>query len=163
MAERRASALGPIAAALLMALSIVLAGCGLQIPSDPNGALERVTSTGVLRVGVSVSGDLARQSGDSFTGSEVELIEGFAREQGATVEWTPGNEETLVTLLEDGELDVVIGGMTDKTPWAQKAGITRGYPGIPSSDGRPLVMLVPLGENRMLSTLEGYLDAEVGT
>lgn len=151
-----------IAAALLVGLTLVLAGCGIQIPSDPNGTLDHVTN-GVLRVGVSESGELAREVDGSFRGSEVELIEGFADEQNARIEWTPGSEETLVTMLEDAELDVVIGGMTDQTPWTEKVGITRAYPGIPFSDGRALVMLVPLGENRMLSTLEEYLDARVGT
>jgi ABC-type amino acid transport substrate-binding protein len=153
----RASAAGLVVALL----AILLTACGLQIPSDPNGTLDRVKG-GILRVGVSVSGQLAAGVDGRFSGSEVDLVEGFARAQDATVEWTAGSEETLVTLLESGDLDVVIGGMTDETPWSEKAGITRGYPGIPFSDGRALVMLVPLGENRMLSTLEEYLDGQAG-
>jgi len=150
------------AAGLVVALlAVLLTACGLQIPSDPNGTLDHVRG-GMLRVGVSVSGQLAAEVDGRFRGSEVDLVVGFARAQGATVEWTAGSEETLVTLLESGDLDVVIGGMTDQTPWSDRAGITRAYPGIPYSEGRALVMLVPLGENRMLSTLEEYLDGQVG-
>jgi len=146
---------------ILCAVVLTLTGCGLQIPSDPRGTLDAVTD-GVLRAGASVSGDLVREEAGTLSGSEVTLIEGFAAEHSATIEWTVGSEETLVGMLEDGSLDVVIGGMTQDTPWVDKAGVTRGYAGIPGSDGRALVMLVPLGENRMLSALETYLDEEVG-
>ena len=35
-------------------------------------------------------------------------------------------------------------------------------PAMPGADGRKIVMLVPLGENQFLSTLERFLDAAVG-
>lgn len=149
----------------MLVISVFLAGaltaCGIQVPSDPQGTLDRVTG-GVLHAGASISPDLVVDDGDSLSGSLVDLVEGFARSRDARVDWTVGSEETLVTMLESGALDIAVGGMTDATPWADRVGITRGYPDIPGSHGRPLVALVPLGENRMLTALERYLDEEAG-
>lgn len=140
-----------------VALSVVVAGCGVQIPTDPDGTLDSITG-GTLRAGASTDSVLVMMNGGEVSGSEVALIEGFAAEQDAAVQWTRASEETLVTMLEEGEIDVAVGGFTDKTPWAERAGVTRGYDAIDGADGRTLVMLVPLGENRLLSTLERYLD-----
>ena len=147
--------------ALLMVVICAATGCSIHIPADPNGTLDRVTG-GVLRVGASISGYLVTIRAGEPAGSEVDLIDGFATSRSSSVDWTVGSEETLVGMLESGDLDIVIGGMTGDTPWVERAGVTRGYPGIPGSDGRSLVFLVPLGENRLLSALESYLDGEVG-
>jgi len=66
-------------------------------------------------------------------------------------------------MLEEGDLDLVVGGLTDQTPWADRVGVTRGYTDIEGADDRAIVMFVPLGENAFLSELEGFLDAEVGS
>lgn len=142
-------------------LATALAGCGLTIPADPEGTLQSV-SGGELRVGVSPDPGLVSRD-DPPTGSIPELVSGFASSIDADVEWTVASEETLVGMLERGDLDLVAGGMTDATPWIDKAGVTRGYPGVDGADGRSLVMLVPLGENAFLSALERYLDEEVGS
>lgn len=138
-----------------------LTGCGLQIPADPDGTLERVSGD-VLRVGASPEEPLVQEQGGEVVGTQADLVEKFAASMDASVEWTVGSEETLVSKLEAGDLDLVVGGMTSATLWVGKAGISRGYPGIDGSDGRPLVWLVPLGENAFLSTIEYFLDDEVG-
>lgn len=139
----------------------LLAGCGVSIPNDPDGSLDRIDG-GTLHAGASLSEGLIREADDGTpNGSLVDLVEDFAEERDATVDWTIDSEETLVGMLESGDLDVVVGGMTDQTPWTDRAGVTRGYPGIDGSDGRALVMLVPLGENRLLSSLEEFLDHAV--
>lgn len=146
---------------LLVLLALGLVGCSLQVPTDPDGTLDRV-SGGVLRVGASPQDDLVRAEDGRVTGTEAELVEGFARSIRADVEWTVGGEEHLVGELEEGRLDLVIGGLTDETPWAAKVGVTRAFPDLPESEGRALVMLVPPGENRFLSELERYLDEVTG-
>ncbi|MFJ5000027.1 hypothetical protein ACIP5T_17885 [Microbacterium sp. NPDC088619] len=156
-ALRRAIASG---AALLLAIG--LSGCGLTIPADPDGTLESVTGS-ELRVGVSADPGLADTDRETPTGSLPDLASGFADSIDASIDWTQGSEETLVGMLERGDLDLVIGGFTADTPWVDKAGVTRGYPGIDGADGREIVMLVPLGENEFLSELERYLDEEVGS
>jgi ABC-type amino acid transport substrate-binding protein len=149
----------PLIAACL-AVGLTLSGCS-GVPSDPDGTLERV-SGGVLRVGASPDDGLVQVIDHEVSGSEVELVEAFADDLNADVEWTVGGEENLVFDLKKGQLDLVIGGITDQTPWVDSAGVSRAYPGIPGSGGRQIVMLVPLGENRFLSTLERFLDSEVG-
>ena len=147
--------------ATVAAWAVLLAGCGLSVPSDPEGTLDRVTA-GTLRAGVSLDPPLAVAVGGKPSGALIDLANGFANSVGAEPQWIVGSEETLVGLLEEGDLDLVVGGFTDQTPWSDRAGVTRGYTGVPGAEGRPIVMLVPMGENAMLAGLESFLDAEVG-
>ncbi len=142
-------------------LAATLAGCGMSIPADPDGTLDRV-SGGELRIGASPDPGLVDVESSTPTGPLADLAEKFATTLDARPEWTVGSEETLVGMLEAGDLDLVIGGFTEKTPWIDKAGITRGYSGIEGADGRKIVLLVPLGENAFLTDLERFLDKEVG-
>lgn len=148
------------AGAVSLAIALALGGCGLSVPSDPDGTLESVRG-GELRVGVSPDGALVQVQGGDPSGSVIDLVEGFADEIGASPEYTVATEETLVRMLEEDELDLVAGGFTSETPWVEKAGVSRGYAGIEGAEGRDIVMLVPLGENAFLSRLERYLDEEV--
>lgn len=155
-----------VAAVTAAVIAVIgLAGCGgMSIPADPDGTLQAV-SGGELRVGVSPDPGLVTDrgpDGGTPTGSLPDLIEGFADSIDAEIEWTAGSEETLVGMLEGGDLDLVAGGFTSDTPWIDKAGVTRGYPEIEGAEGREIVLLVPLGENAFLSAVERYLDQEVG-
>ena len=153
---------GGIAGALIAAVLLtVLSGCGLSVPTDPDGTLQSV-SGGEMRVGVSPDPGLVSDDTDPPTGSIPDLVTGFADSIDADIDWTVASEETLVGMLERGDLDLVAGGFTDQTPWVDRAGVSRGYPGIDGADGLSLVMLVPLGENAVLSALERYLDRQVG-
>jgi len=154
-------------AAAVAAASLLLGGCGVQIPTDPSGTLDAVQG-GVLRAGVTPNGEWVRMDENEPTGSEIDALTRFAKSLDADVEWTVGSEQALVRGLEDGELDVVAGGLTDHTPWTNKAGMTRPYAEATLADGSTveLVMLVPLGENAFVSTLETFLTdeaARVGT
>ncbi len=145
-----------VVTALALAL---LAGCGLTVPSDPEGTLDRVRGD-VLRVGATHHEPWVVVTGDGDpTGDEPALLEEFAAELDAEIMWTVGNEESLVEALERGDLDVVVGGFTDTTPWSDRAAATVPYTEAPGSDGAPQkhVMLVHLGENRFLVALETFL------
>lgn len=48
--------------------------------------------------------------------------------------------------------------MTDATPWSERVSVSRGFTHIDGSEGTPLVVLVPLGENALQSAIERYLD-----
>lgn len=147
-------------AALLLLPLLVLTGCG--VPADPDGALDRVAG-GTLRVGVSPHGEFTTVDDGEVSGSEARLVEEFASSIDADVEWTVASEEALVRELEHGGLDLVIGGLTDETPWIDKAGMTRPYTEFTDERGEThkLVMLVPLGENGFLVALERFLhDAD---
>lgn len=149
-------------AAAALGLSLALAGCGITIPSDPNGTLDAVRGA-ELRVGVSPDPGLVQVHGDEPSGPIVQLVESFADSIDADVDWTVGSEENLVGTLEAGDLDLVAGGITSDTPWVDRVGVTRGYRNIPGADGRAIVLLIPEGENAFLARLETFLDEEVGS
>lgn len=163
MRTRASAASATRLSGILLALSLVLAGCGLQIPADPFGTLDRVRDTQVLRVGVSPNPPrTVTPPGGEPTGIEPALLRRYADRLGARIEWEVGGEESLVGLLEEGELDVIIGGLTDKSPWIDKAALTRGYDESMTEEGESVrhVMAVRLGENAFMSDLERFLDEE---
>lgn len=144
---------------IAVAALAVLAGCGITVPSDPEGTLDRV-SGGTLRVGVTESEPwVTVESSGEPGGSEPTLLREFAAELGARLDWRVDSEETLVGALERGELDVVVGGFTDATPWTHRVAMTVPYTEATGADGRPHkhVMLVRMGENRFLVALETFL------
>lgn len=144
----------------MTASALVLAGCGLQIPADPEGTEDRVRG-GTLEVGVTHNPPWTDLDGSGEpTGSEVELIAQFASELDADVEWTEGSEASLVAALEQHEIDLVVGGFLEQTPWGEKAAVTRWYAERRNDRGERerYVMLTRMGENRFLVTLETFLD-----
>lgn len=143
----------------LLLTALAATGCGITVPSDPQGTLDRVRG-GELRAGASASGDLVTVDGSDVGGPLAELVEDFAESIDAEVTWTVGSEEDLVDGLEGGELDLAIGGMTDATPWSERAAVTRAYDAIPGAPA-PVVLLLPLGENAWQAAVERYLDQEV--
>ncbi|WP_405219225.1 transporter substrate-binding domain-containing protein [Agrococcus sp. Ld7] len=142
------------------AAAILLGGCA-SIPADPDGTLERVQG-GTLRVGVTENAPwVVLGEGDDPTGTEPELVRAFAERVDAEVEWTQGSETRLADALEGGELDLVVGGLLDDTPWAEVAAVTRPYAEVNTANGTERhVMLTPMGENAFLVELETFLDAE---
>ena len=141
---------------------LLATGCGAGIPRDVEGTLDRVRSDGVLKAGASPSpGWVVIDGGGRPAGREPALVEGFARHLDVEVEWTVAGEEHVVGLLEDGELDLAVGGVTDKNPWVAKVALTRPYAEV-SVEGttEAHVMMVRMGENALQSELERWLDEE---
>jgi membrane-bound lytic murein transglycosylase MltF len=150
--------------AVALAGLVAVAGCA-AIPVDPEGTLERV-SGGVLRVGMSQHEPWTALEDGERSGVEVRLIEEFAAERDADVEWRDGGEESLIGQLHRGELDVVVGGLTEKSPWSSHAALTRPYVVVtgPTGSPEPHVMAARMGENALLVALERFLlerEAEV--
>jgi len=102
--------------------------------------------------------DSARVVDGKPDGPEVRLIEDFAAELNAQVEWTVGPESDLFAALEKRDLDLVVGGLTDDTPWKDRVGLTDPYLKL-TTDGRTEkhVIVVAPGENRWLMRLEEFL------
>lgn len=140
-------------------MTLFVAGCGVTVPTDPQGTLDRVRD-GELRAGATASGHLVTVTAGGVGGSLATLVEGFAESIDARVTWTVGSEEDLVTALESGEIDLAIGGMTEATPWSDRVAVTRAFDGVAGAE-HPVVLLVPLGENAWQSAIERYLDEEV--
>ncbi|HEU5484287.1 MAG TPA: transporter substrate-binding domain-containing protein [Microlunatus sp.] len=143
----------------LLLATLALTSCGLSVPADPEDTLERVTQ-GTLRVGVSPQPPWTGVDADGEpTGPEIDLVTGFAERLDAEVDWVVGGEEQLVTLLEHGDLDLVVGGFTADTPWSEQAAVTRPYhEGVDATgESVELVMLARMGENAFLRDLETFL------
>lgn len=109
---------------VLALAAVLLAGCGL--PRDPEGTLDRVTG-GTLRAGVSENVPWVRLDGDQPAGVEVALVERFAEQLRADIEWVDGSEAELMEALHLGELDLVVAGLSADTPWQQNGAVTRPY------------------------------------
>lgn len=112
-------------ACLAFALLPLLASCG-ELPRDPEGTLDRV-SGGTMRVGITDNDPWAIYDEGESTGAEVRILEGFAQDIDAEIEWHPGTEEDLMAALEVRELDAVIGGLTSTNPWSAKVALTHPY------------------------------------
>jgi polar amino acid transport system substrate-binding protein len=121
---RRPPRPAPVALVAVALLAVLAAGCG--VPRDPESTLATVRG-GTLRAGITASDPWTTLEGGRPGGVEVELVERFASELGATVEWVDGSEADLIGALEVRELDLVVGGLTADTPWQSKAAITRSY------------------------------------
>ena len=146
-------------AVLVMGTALLVAGCGLTIPTDPDGTLDRVRRTEVIRVGASPRAGWVDVAEDRPAGREPDLATGFADDLGAEVEWTVAGEEEIVSLLEDGELDLAVGGFTDANAWVDKVGLTRPYTEVDAAGTTEAhVMMVPMGENALQAELERWLD-----
>lgn len=142
----------------LAACLLLLSGCG-TFPADSVGTLDRARD-GDLVVGVSEHQPWTdvTENGE-YSGSEIELIEGFAESIGAKVQWHNAPESVLAGKIKQDELDIVIGGLTSSTPWSTHMALTRGYAEV---DGESMVMGTRLGENELLVALERYLAKEHG-
>lgn len=152
--------------ALVSALLAVLvtAACAVAVPSDPEGTLDRVRD-GRLRVGVTVREPwTSLPDGDDAppAGLEVDLVTAFAEHLGAQVEWEVGSEEQLVADLEEGDVDLLVGGLTASSPWASRVALTRPYVTVPDEHGdeENHVMATRAGENAFLVELERFLIAQ---
>lgn len=104
---------------------LLLFGCAF--PQDPNRTLDTVRG-GILRVGVVDNEPWVKRAGsDQATGVEVDLVNQLARDLNAEVRWVWGSEQEHMTALENYELDLVIGGLTQSTPWKTHVGLTSSY------------------------------------
>ncbi|MDP1849343.1 MAG: transporter substrate-binding domain-containing protein [Solirubrobacteraceae bacterium] len=111
----------------LVAALAVAALSGCQVPQDPDGTLD-IVRDGTLRVGVTESDpwvDLADP--ENPEGVEPELVRQFAARLNAEIDWIDGSEEELIGALKEGQLDLVIGGLTKKSPWKKEASLTWPY------------------------------------
>lgn len=98
--------------ALLLATAILTAGCG-AIPADPDGTLERVRSERSFRVGL-----IASHAPPPAPAAD--LLRRLTRATGAKAAIEQGPAEALLTRLEEGELDLVLGEFAETSPWSAK-------------------------------------------
>lgn len=141
--------------AVLGSLLSFLAGSGGAYPRDPAGTLRRVQH-GTLRVGYTQAGPWVAPSSQGPQGIEPALVRTLAQQLDARLEWVPGTEQHLFEALKAHELDLLLAGTTDESPWKEEVALTRPYvrttvyvgvaPGAqlpPTLQGQPVA--VPLG------------------
>jgi len=129
-------------------------GCG-EVPRDPEGTLDRVRGN-VLVVGATDSPPQITRSGQGANGPEADLIREIAAQLNARVLWRWGPLEEHFAALERFEIDLVAGGLTERTPWRHRVGLTR--PWVERADGGG-VLAAPPGENRFLVALDSHIVA----
>ncbi|MDQ3914579.1 MAG: transporter substrate-binding domain-containing protein [Actinomycetota bacterium] len=110
----------------LLPVIVALAAASCGLPNDPEGTLDRVAG-GTMRVGVTENPPWVVLGNAEPRGVEVEIVELFARELGAEVEWHEGSAEELAAALEVRELDLLAGGITSTSGLAAHAGLTHPY------------------------------------
>ena len=145
----------------LLLSTLTLAACGL--PRDPEGTLDRVRG-GTLRVGFVVDTPWVTEAGQGAGGIEGAIAAELAHTLGARIAWTHASETPLLTALHDGDLDLVIAGLTKASPWAAKASFTRPYyVDTATVHGKrteiPHVVAVRPGENAWQVHVERVLEA----
>ena len=126
---------------------VLLTSC--SFPQDSKDSLEKAKQDG-LKVGIVVNPPYAIYNNGTAWGSEVQLIEQFAAQEGLKVTYVPGPESMLVKQMEDYKLHLIIGGFEKNTVWKDKAGLTTRY-----NDKN--VILIAKGENKLLYRLESTL------
>jgi polar amino acid transport system substrate-binding protein len=134
-----------------LALSLCCAGCNW--PKDPAATTEHVRGH-ELRAGVSENPPWIRFEGAEVKGVEADLIRGVASQLHAQVRWVRGGETSLFERLQQNELDLVAGGVSKKSPWAQQLGTTTPFATVA---GEKHVLITAAGENRWLLTLDDYI------
>lgn len=141
----------------LVILALIALGC--DMPHDVDGTHAAVTQ-GKIRVGVSECEPWTAENNGEYSGIEVELVAELATQLGAESEWHLGSESELFEKLHHGQLDIVIGGITEDTPWSDYVGLTRPYAETTGQtvDTKKHVWAVRAGENRWLLELDRFLQ-----
>lgn len=125
------------------------------MPRDPDGTLERVRGS-VVRIGVAESRPWVVVTPTGAEGVEATLARAIADSLGSSIEWIRKGESELLTDLSERKLDLVIGGLTDDSPWKTKVAFTKPFYEDPRTKKKH-VMAAPPGENAWLVFLERQL------
>jgi ABC-type amino acid transport substrate-binding protein len=100
----------------LLATALLAAGCD-SIPADPDGTLERVRADRLFRVGL-IASHAPPPNGAA------DLLRRLSRATGAKAAVERGPAEALLTRLEEGELDLVLGEFAEQSPWSAQVTLT---------------------------------------
>jgi hypothetical protein len=79
----------------------------------------------------------------------------------AEIEWVVDSEGDLLPRLEQFEIDAVIGGLREGTPWRDRIALTQAYHDVPILSGPPgsgHVIALPPGENAWLLDVDRWLQ-----
>jgi len=136
-----------------LSLILILSTTACNIPRDADGTLDRVQG-GEVRVGLAHNPPWV-DALDSQAGIEPGLVAELARQLHAKVSFVKGSETKLLESLHRRELDIVVGGFTDDSPWKSEVAFTNPY--HEDAEGKKHVLALPPGENAWLGRVEQYL------
>lgn len=132
---------------------LMLGGC-TELPIDPEGTMERVRGTKVLRAGMIATGNEVL---DPPLGHFLNLL---ASDTGSRPQILPGSTETLLPMLEKGKLDIVVGHLAPDTPWATRVTILPSPQEMKTEDGEPArAAVVRNGENAWVALVYRHAPA----
>ena len=139
--------------AILLAAALFIGGCD-AIPADPDGTLDRVRSERQFRVGLIAS------HGRPFAPDRAQdLLKRLSRATGARAAVERGAAESLLTKLEEGRLDLVLGEFAEKSPWAAQVTLTEP---IGASGTTVLAAAARNGENAWIALVHREARAAAG-
>jgi hypothetical protein len=98
----------------LLLLVATLGACG-DLPSDQSGTMNRIREEGVVRVGMIGGPAPAPEAARLRT-----LVERSAAAAGGRPLVLEDAAEPLLLMLEEGELDLVVGAFDRSTPWSTR-------------------------------------------
>ncbi len=128
---------------LLLAMSLLAAGCD-SIPADPEGTLRQIREERLFRVGL-IASRAPRPDGAA------DLLRRLSSATGARPVVEQGAAEPLLQRLEEGDLDLVLGEFTEKSPW--KSRVTLSEP-IASHGSNILAAAARNGENAWIALVD---------
>ncbi|UIJ73330.1 ABC transporter substrate-binding protein [Aurantimonas sp. HBX-1] len=106
----------PSRAGLLLFGALILGGCDdFRYPRDAEDTLERVLAEQSVRVAVASDPPWVRVVDDVPVGVEARLVEAFALEIGAAIEWQNLSQVEALEAVERGDADLAIGGFTQRS------------------------------------------------
>jgi hypothetical protein len=126
-----------------------LGSCG-DFPKDPRSTLDRIRTERLFHVGLVSSG-----SNGNVDPAAMQLIGKIGGATQASPQLVRGETEVLLTDLEEGQLDLVIGDFEKKSPWAAR--VTFGPPLKTQWQGKSELQLKPAmrnGENAWIALIE---------
>ena len=132
----------------LICVTLSVTSC-VDFPKDPNDTLLRTRSEGSFRVGVMTA------PGSAAEGEITSLLTEIGKEAGAAPELLRGEPELMLSQLEEGKLDLVVGWFDKKSPWMRR--VTIGPPLKRKTRDRVEFHLAPAmrnGENAWISLVE---------
>ncbi|WP_165481070.1 substrate-binding periplasmic protein [Legionella impletisoli] len=141
---------------LFILMCLLISSCDL--PKDPKQTLEKVKKNHILRIGAIYNPPWVN---NNETGIELLLLNQFAKELNAQPKLFYLPESLAMKALIEHQVDVVIGGINENTPWKKEIGLTRPYYKEIYYIGRPeksskksLIAITPA------NWIKKYLDTE---
>ncbi|MBA2654997.1 MAG: transporter substrate-binding domain-containing protein [Gammaproteobacteria bacterium] len=130
-----------------------------KIPRDPNNTLNHVSNS-TLKVGFCVNPPWVVDTHPP-SGIEAEIIQVFAKQIHADIQWVAGAEENLFDGVQKNTVNIIICGIKDDSPWKASVSFTRPYLQKETSHSSekfsPRVFAIMKGENAFLVALDKFI------